>query len=194
MKKEKLVVPESIVPMFRDGKLVDGVFHWTPTTEEIDPELVYIPDATEFIPAPQLREPRRGKAAQITAKELSGHELKELAKSPAPLKKVGPDFYTGGCDFENGNNHYENDCAHFLSNAFIRAGYTELLTSGLISARDSKCSSSSRRPIRAYDMLKWFQKMETKFLSGPLEPDTGTWAVYQEKPGWKHVLIFDTDE
>jgi hypothetical protein len=41
-------------------------------------------------------------------------------------------------------------------------------------------------------MLKWFQVKAERFHSGRLEPNTGYWASYQEKPGRRHVTILDT--
>jgi hypothetical protein len=81
-----------------------------------------------------------------------------------------------------------NNCAHYLSNAFIRAGYTELLDAPVI---ESRCTAG--RPIRAQDMLRWFQHRAQRFHSGIPPKGTGLWAGYQEKPNRRHVLIYDAD-
>lgn len=86
-----------------------------------------------------------------------------------------------------GGDRVSNNCAHFLSDAFIRAGFTELETSDLITER---CPHG--RPLRAQEMLKWFQSKAERFHSGRLEPNSGYWASYQEKPGRRHVTILDT--
>jgi len=83
-----------------------------------------------------------------------------------------------------------NNCAHFLSDAFIRAGYTELSTRDAITER---CQGEYGRVTRAQEMLAWFQEMATEFHQGRPEPGTGFWAGYQEKPGERHVLILDAD-
>ena len=88
-----------------------------------------------------------------------------------------------------GGQRESNNCAHFLSDAFIRAGYTELLDSELITER---CLCGEGRVVRAQDMLKWFQSKSQRFHTGRLEPNTGFWATYQEKAGRRHVTILDT--
>ncbi len=89
-----------------------------------------------------------------------------------------------------GGGRESNNCAHFLSDAFIRAGYTELLDSDLVTER---CDCGAGRVVRAQDLLKWFQSKSVRFHSGRLEPNTGFWAVYQEKPGRRHVTILDSN-
>ena len=170
------------------GKEVSGALVWTTDFGNIDAELVYVPDATEFIarphepPSKRIKTPHRH--LHLPDDEPIG---KALAAAPKPLSQVCQ-YYTGACD---GGDSYTDNCAHYLSNAFIRAGYTELLTSGIITAR---CRSGAKRPIRAYDMLKWFQYKKKRFRSGVIPQGNGVWATYQEKPGWKHVLISDTDK
>lgn len=80
-----------------------------------------------------------------------------------------------------------NNCAHYLSNAFIRAGYTELLDS----PAEVRCEAG--RIIRAQDMLRWFQSKAARFHAGTPPEGTGLWAGYQEKPGRRHVLLYDAD-
>ncbi|MBI1320562.1 MAG: hypothetical protein GC168_16685 [Candidatus Hydrogenedens sp.] len=97
-------------------------------------------------------------------------------------------MYTQTCVLDN---RESNNCAHFLSDAFIRAGYTELLDSPLISER---CAADPKaRPTRAQDMLAWFQHQATRFSDHRPEKGTGYWAGYQEKPGGHHVFILDAD-
>lgn len=95
--------------------------------------------------------------------------------------------YTENCV---GGDRQSNNCAHFLADAFIRAGFTDLLESDLITER---CKCGAGRPIRAQEMLKWFQSKSERFHSGRPEPNTGFWAVYQEKPGRRHVTIIDSN-
>ena len=134
----------------RTGKEVPGAFVWTPDYGDIDPQLVYVPDATEFVPRPDEPAAEQIKAPHLHAHLPTDEPIGKALAAPRPLSQVCQ-YYTGACD---GGDSYTNNCAHFLSNAFIRAGYTELLTSGIITER---CRSGAKRPIRAYDMLKWFQ-------------------------------------
>jgi hypothetical protein len=105
----------------------------------------------------------------------------------ASLPAVGPN-YSNSC---SGGDRYDNNCAHFLSNAFIRAGYSELTTDGIITAR----CPPAKRPIRAQDMLKWFRKKQVRFHSGVVQRNTGWWASYQETPSYPtgHVVVYDTN-
>ncbi|MGW2746590.1 hypothetical protein [Streptomyces sp. NPDC001450] len=92
-----------------------------------------------------------------------------------------------------GGDAYANNCAHFLSDAFIRAGYTELAVANpFVNAR---CNTSARRPIRARDMWAWFQSKAVR-TSSVLSPNTGWWAVFQlnEAVYWGgHVALLDSN-
>lgn len=101
--------------------------------------------------------------------------------------------YTGSCI---GGDHYRNNCAHFLSDAFIRVGFSDLIAGQsadhFITAR---CDTTAKRPIRARDMWQWFQSKATQ-TSSAIQQNTGTWSVFQldEQVYWGgHVLIIDTD-
>ncbi len=113
---------------------------------------------------------------------------REVMTSPfgpkAPLKKVAKN-YERGCVC---GTRLSNNCAHYLANAFILAGYDELLKDPEIGER---CPAG--RPIRAQDMMHWFQRKAKRFQQGKLERGTGLWATYQEKPNRRHVLISDSD-
>lgn len=101
------------------------------------------------------------------------------------------------CD---GGGSYLNNCAHYLSNAFIKAGFSELNTSlDCVTARcneDQKCDLGAylnHRVIRAKDLRCWFaSKANTKATT--VNKNSGFWATYQEKPsnGQGHVAIIDT--
>jgi hypothetical protein len=86
---------------------------------------------------------------------------------------------------------YPNNCAHFLSDAFLRAGYNELLPNNPhINAR-----CPSQRPIRARDMWSWFRAKARRTSNTPTR-NTGTWAVFQlnESEYWGgHVCILDSN-
>ncbi|MEV0703819.1 hypothetical protein AB0I53_38710 [Saccharopolyspora sp. NPDC050389] len=108
----------------------------------------------------------------------------------APLSAVGA-YYEDGCAGGD-NTAYANNCAHFLSNAFIRAGYAELsVANPHIHAR----CTPGRRPLRARNMWSWLQEKAVR-TSTTLQPNTGWWAVFQLKESayWGgHVVLLDSD-
>ena len=119
--------------------------------------------------------------------EPSQEEIEQITSSEVgvlSLNNVGAKYYNG-CTC---GTRYDNNCAHFLSNAFILAGYTDLLTSSLITER-----CPHKRPIRAQDMLKWFQAKQTGFHGGRVQRNSGWWATYQETRGWQHVVVIDAN-
>lgn len=180
------------------NKPVRGRFIWTPLPGESfldDEELVYTPVATEYMPKDVIL---REKYSDFKEVEKSINPInREISQITRPSIKAAAALYKGECICGCTKDIIcpeKDNCAHFLSNAFIKAGYTELLTSPLISFR---CKWGGNRPVRAFDMLKWFQLMRRryngKFHRGRVKPNTGFWATYQEKPGWKHVVILDSN-
>jgi hypothetical protein len=100
--------------------------------------------------------------------------------------------YLGNCA---GSDVYRNNCAHFLSDAFIRAGYSELLTYNSCISNGGKCATAFKRPIRAREMWCWFQSMAAESRN-TLPQNEGVWAVFQldEDAYWGgHVVIIDTN-
>jgi hypothetical protein len=86
---------------------------------------------------------------------------------------------------------YPSNCAHFLSDAFIRAGYTELLPPN----EHISASCPSKRPIRAREMWGWFKSKAVR-SSHTVTRNTGWWAVFQlnERVYWGgHVVLLDSD-
>lgn len=78
---------------------------------------------------------------------------------------------------------YQNNCAHFLSDAMIRAG----LPSSFPNAA-AKCSAG--RLIRAKELLDWFQAISTDFKQTHNGVTKGYWFIYQEDPSHQgHVCI-----
>lgn len=175
----------------RTGKHVLGRFLWTPNDGDLtafQEELICSPPPTEAIrPLQPTPSPKSPLQAVGLLSEPTESQLKEWGKEKADLLALSTvcDRYYHGCTCKHS---YENNCAHFLSNAFILAGYQELLTSPLITAR-----CAHKRPIRALDMLKWFQSRQTGFRGSRIQQNTGIWATYQEKPGWQHVVVIHTD-
>lgn len=189
----------------KTGKEIKGRYLWTPLEDNLqinlsEEERIYIPDATEAIKQPPLSmdyKDRKLKAA--TNKEPSKEKIDSLSNKSlvagSIVANAAYQYYDGcicGCIADN-------NCAHYVSNAFILSGMTELLSSNLITARCIliPCSNNAKRPIRAYDMLQWFIKKTNEtggsFYSGNAPRGSGWWATYQEKPGAKHVVIIDCD-
>lgn len=100
----------------------------------------------------------------------------------------------------SGGGRFPNNCAHYLSNAFILAGYSELNQSqNCVGARCNErniCDLGdhlNHRIIRAKELRCWFASNATKETS--VTRGTGFWAVYQERAsdGQGHVVIIDTN-
>jgi hypothetical protein len=94
----------------------------------------------------------------------------------------------------SGGDSYDNNCAHYLSDAFIRAGYDDLKPPApCINAR---CGTVSKRPVRARDLRCWFESKAAETRT-TLPSKEGFWAVFQlnESQYWGgHVVIIDTDK
>ncbi len=99
-------------------------------------------------------------------------------------------LYVDSC---SGGDEYENNCAHFLSNAFILAGASDISSSH--SCIEARCGTDEKRPIRARNMHCWFKEKATK-TSTTIVKNDGFWAVFQLKESeyWGgHVAIIDSD-
>lgn len=76
-----------------------------------------------------------------------------------------------------------NNCAHYLCNALIRAGFPAP-TGG----SNKKCRRG--RLIRALDVLQWLKTHKKAFSSGHNSLSSGTWIVFQQRSGGvQHVCI-----
>lgn len=90
------------------------------------------------------------------------------------------DLYRGTCDC---GEVLENNCAHYLSDAFIRAGYEELDggRGALFRRHNGRIVCKAGRPVRARELREWFRGMAIDTYEG--EPsDEGYWAVFQHDP------------
>jgi hypothetical protein len=100
--------------------------------------------------------------------------------------------YWGACCI--GKDTFDNNCAHFLSDAFIRTGFSELLPPNSCIESGARCTPASR-PVRARNMWCWFQSKASKTSNTPTKK-TGWWAVFQldESQYWGgHVALLDSD-
>ena len=133
-------------------------------------------------PSPKPGQPVPASPADIAALRAQNTVTKSIAGAAG--------YFNSTC---TGQDRLENNCAHFLSDAFIRAGYDELLPpNACINAR---CETGAKRPVRARDMWCWFKKLATEEAQ-TLPKGKGFWAVFQLDETvyfGGHVLIIDTD-
>lgn len=138
--------------------------------------------------------PRKGDPRLATKKDIEAlKKLKPLARTLASVAT----FWNNSCNLSDVEG---NNCAHFLSDAFIRAGYTELRKAGdnpnisLWCDWNVTTKSDNARPVRAFDMKNWFNSMASK-KERTIQSNNGFWAVYQERQsdGQGHVLLYDSN-
>ena len=84
---------------------------------------------------------------------------------------------------------YDNNCAHYLSNALIKGGFSEI--DGGVGANfrivNGFCVCRSGRPVRAKELRDWFGR---KWSFHSSSPSDGMVLVYQERSdGQGHVLL-----
>lgn len=110
-----------------------------------------------------------------------------FSSQPPTLADVTARYYDG-CVCNRETQFKKHNCTHFLSNAFILAGFDDMQKNSRYSLH---CSQG--RPVRAQEFLKWFQEEAERFHQGRPPANTGIWAMYQEKPGGHHVFLLDTN-
>ncbi len=132
-------------------------------------------------PSPGPDDPTAATAADREALRATLAVAKSIAGAAALFRKA--------CE---GGDSYVNNCAHYLSDAFLRAGYTELAQPS--DCVEACCGTDAKRPVRARDMWCWFKQMATSSQTTPPK-NQGFWAVFQlEASYWGgHVVIIDTD-
>jgi hypothetical protein len=126
-------------------------------------------------------------------RRLLAHELAHvLQSSPLIRRSLASAFanYRGSCDC---GEDLGNNCAHYLSDAFIRSGYAGELDGGTGAKYrrvNGRLVCPAGRPVRAKQFRDWFASRASSHQEG--EPnDSGHWAVYQERrsDGQGHVNI-----
>ncbi|MEO6550844.1 MAG: hypothetical protein ABIN94_22770 [Ferruginibacter sp.] len=130
-------------------------------------------------------------------------KIKKLNPLARTLASVAANWTmpNGGCAL---GNTPPNNCAHYLSDAFIKAGYTELLKrngegQGIFFhwcdiVTPPNTVNPEARPIRAKQMWEWFKTMAT--ISQTTKPaNSGFWAVFQADAVYPtgHVLLYDSN-
>lgn len=88
-------------------------------------------------------------------------------------------LYRGRCEC---GIQYENNCAHYLTDAMVRAGLPVQFAAG-----NAKCPQG--RLLRAKETLAWFRSFSTGFAQSHSSLNSGYWFVYQEVGGQGHVCI-----
>lgn len=90
--------------------------------------------------------------------------------------------YTNSCDC---GDRYDDNCAHFISNALIKAGYA------MGSGAQCRCG----RMIRAKELLRWARNRPgVRFSSNHKNISSGTWLVYQESSNGQGHILFHLEE
>lgn len=130
-------------------------------------------------------------------RRLVAHELAHVLQScssgrTAVHRSIATAFanYRDTCDC---GEHLGNNCAHYLSDAFIRSGYADDLDGGSgarYRRRKGFIVCKEGRPVRAKEFRDWFAGQSSDTQEG--EPSgSGHWAVYQERrrDGQGHVNI-----
>ena len=143
----------------------------------------------------------------VFSEETSSHLIKKpnekdiesIRKTNAPKLSLASvaTYWNNSCALQDAE---VNNCAHFLSDAFIRAGYSELKKINANPLITLYCDwnvpqkTGDARPVRALDMKNWFNSKATE-RETTIQSNRGFWAVYQERQsdGQGHVLLYNSD-
>jgi len=123
-----------------------------------------------------------GVPAQPIPPSPLGAEVREkpINKRDQPFLKSTFDLYRGACEC---GVVYVNNCAHFLTDAMVRAGLPKPFPGA-----SAKCAKG--RLIRAKETLEWFKTFNTAFKVNHAGLTSGYWFVYQEDAsGQGHVCV-----
>lgn len=118
------------------------------------------------------------------------HELKRIVspryefRGEDPFVEASYKIFYKGCSC---GRRYENNCAHYLCNAFLLA-YPPLT----FPKKLARCPHG--RLIRAKELARWFiDDLQPGFEQDHSRITYGYWFVYQEKKGQGHVCIHKHD-
>lgn len=156
--KEKIYVPKR-------QKIIKSKLHHLELSFDI-------PSATELN---ETDEPQ----TKLLLKEVEAYgfnkDLTQNALLPGAFAK-----YKDACEC---GERFENNCAHFLSNAFLLQDPNIRFPAGL-----EKCTKG--RLKRAKEMLAWFRTLNPQFKENHTGITDYYWFVYEESPvGQGHVCI-----
>lgn len=146
-------------------------FKLLPISESPEPSELNEADAAQIIVVDSLD-------SRIT--EVSfGEELKieKKSKGLSSFMENWYDAYYHGCVC---GTRYNNNCAHFLSNACYP-------TASGFPRKYAKCPAG--RLIRAKEMLQWFRSFSTGFAENHNRLGSAIWFVYEEYAGQAHVCL-----
>lgn len=154
---------------------------------------------TDHLVAP-MPAPKKGDPKLATKEDVD--RLRKLTLRQGSLASVAT-FWSGAGNCVLGSTP-PNNCAHYLSDAFVRAGYSELIrkkseNKGIFTAWCDTITpphkrNDNARPIKALEMKNWFNSMATK-KETTKQTNSGFWAVYQfdASKNQGHVLLYDSD-
>ena len=97
--------------------------------------------------------------------------------------------FSRSCACGHGYDEFDDNCAHFLSNALILGGFNEIDggDGGNLREVNGFCVCRGGRPIRAKELRAWFRR-KWNYHSKPVRD--GIILVYQEDVvGTGHVLL-----
>jgi hypothetical protein len=117
---------------------------------------------------PLMRDPLGGEVRKV-----------QLVAEAQPFLKATFDLYRGECECKTA---YVNNCAHFLTDAMVRATLPKPFPSSA-----EKCPKG--RLIRAKETLDWFKSFSGGVHVGHDDLTSGYWFVYQENSGQGHVCV-----
>jgi hypothetical protein len=135
-----------------------------------------VPDGLESEPIPRIIDSPN---VVISGFSLSRVSFKEDASILQSFLPNSASLYRGYCEC---GTTYDNNCAHFLTDAMVRAGLPKPFPTGV-----AKCPSG--RMIRAKETLAWFRTFSSGFNNNHGNLSSGYWFVYQESNGQGHVCI-----
>ncbi len=131
----------------------------------------------------------------VESQKLPENELQRQSEdgqqAPAQVNSVLAGAFAGYSGSCVCGESFRNNCAHFLSDALIRGGCSELDggTGALYRRRNGLVVCKSGRPVRAKELRAWLAGKATEMIAGEPEED-GYFVVYQHD-GYAggHVLI-----
>ena len=109
------------------------------------------------------------------------------ALNPHGIIKRAYELYENRCEC---GRRYANNCAHFLSNAYMKAFKFPYKEGSITSFPQGMEVCPAGRPIRAKEMQAWFKSISTDFRADHAGINQWYWNVYQEdSSGQGHVCI-----
>lgn len=118
-----------------------------------------------------------GLIRQAVRRLIKGRAMESADPKPVAFMEAAWNAYSDSCPC---GMRYDENCAHYLTNAFALAGAG-------FPADAAKCPAG--RMIRAKQTLAWFRSFARGFRTDHRSIKGGYWFVYQEKDGHGHVCM-----